>query len=171
MAKEKSVLFTTRILNQCLSVNGKKHVYRKNFRKRGFAFEFKQTYLYLSQEIKMVCSQDGWLIPFIAWHISIFSKYHDYFVNSIGDSKWWSFKAWNNVQLVPSKTVFLPRQMSMMSYLNNSLLPSSPSLSKKVVYLPLLHHTCSLKLNAGKVIWPYLQPEFSLELNSSFVNQ
>lgn len=66
---------------------------------------------------------------------------------------------------------FLPRQMSMMSYLNNSLLPSSPSLSKKVVYLPLLHHTCSLKLNAGKVIWPYLQPEFSLELNSSFVNQ
>ena len=66
---------------------------------------------------------------------------------------------------------FLPRQMSMMSYLNNSLLPSSPSLSKKVVYLPLLHHTCSLKLNAGKVIWPYLQPELSLELNSSFVNQ
>ena len=63
---------------------------------------------------------------------------------------------------------FLPRQMSMMSYLNNSLLPP---LSKKVVYLPLLHHTCSLKLNAGKVIWPYLQPEFSLELNSSFVNQ
>ena len=67
---------------------------------------------------------------------------------------------------------FLPRQMSMMSYLNNSLLlPSSPFLSKKVVYLPLLHHKCSLKLNAGKVIWPYLQPEFSLELNSSFVNQ
>ena len=126
MVKEKSVLFTTKILNQCPSVNGKKHVYRKNFRKRGFAFEFKQTYLYLSQEIKMVCSQDGWLIPFIAWHISIFSKYHDYFVNSIGDSKWWSFKAWNNVQLAPNKTVFLPRQMSMMSYLNNSLLPSSP---------------------------------------------
>ena len=66
---------------------------------------------------------------------------------------------------------FLPRQMSMMSYLNNSLLPSPPlPYPKKVVYLPLLHHTCSLKLNAGKVIWPYLQPELSLELNSSFEN-
>ena len=163
MVKEKSVLFTTRILNQCLSVNGKKHVYRKNFRKRGFAFEFKQTYLYLSQEIKMVCSQDGWLIPFIAWHISIFSKYHDYFVNSIGDhSRLETISSWCQTKL------FLPRQMSMMSYLNNSLLPPSP-LSKKVVYLPLLHHTC-LKLNAGKVIWPYLQPELSLELNSSFEN-
>ena len=146
MAKKKSVLFTTKILNQCPSVNGKKHVYRKNFRKRGFAFEFKQTYLYLSQEIKMVCPQDGWLIPFIIQGLKQFP---------VG----------------AKQNCFLPRQMSMMSYLNNSFLPSSPSLSKKVVYLPLLHYTCSLKLNAGKVIWPYLQPEFSLELNSSFVNQ
>ena len=49
--------------------------------------------------------------------------------------------------------------MSMMSYLTNSLLLPPPlPYPKKVVYLPLLHHTCSLKLNTGKVIQPYLQP-------------
>ena len=64
-----------------------------------------------------------------------------------------------------AQTKFNLHLMSMMSYLNNSLLPPSPSLSKKVVYLLLLHHTCSLKLNAGKVIQPYLQPFIPTGLN------
>ena len=51
-------------------------------------------------------------------------------------------------------------QTNVHDVISNSFPPFPPPLSypKKVVYLPLLHHTCSLKLNTGKVIQPYLQP-------------